>query len=132
MPFLLGLVIYKLRRRHLSMFHLIEEFLQSHNNLMPIRYSYTDIKNMTKGFQEKLGQGGYGSVYMGKLRSGNTVAVKVLSKPSTNGQDFINEVATLGRIHHINVIQLVGYCADRSKCALVYDIMPNGSLEKYI
>ncbi|KZV17197.1 putative receptor-like protein kinase-like [Dorcoceras hygrometricum] len=132
MPFLLGFVIYKLRRRHLSMFHLIEEFLQSHNNLMPIRYSYTDIKNMTKGFQEKLGQGGYGSVYMGKLRSGNNVAVKVLSKPSTNGQDFINEVATMGRIHHMNVIQLVGYCVDRSKCALVYDFMPNGSLEKYI
>lgn len=114
------------------MFDLIEGFLQSHNNLMPIRYSYSDIKTMTRGFREKLGQGGYGSVYKGKLRSGNIVAVKVLSKPCTNGQDFINEVATIGRIHHVNVVKLVGYCAERSKCALVYDFMPNGSLEKYI
>ncbi|XP_073064276.1 rust resistance kinase Lr10-like [Primulina eburnea] len=131
-PFLLCLIVYKFRRRHLSMFELIEGFLQSHNNLMPIRYSYSEIKKMTRGFREKLGQGGYGSVYKGKLRSGNIVAVKVLSKPSTNGQDFMNEVATIGRIHHINVVKLVGYCAERSKCALVYDFMPNGSLEKYI
>ncbi|XP_073122763.1 rust resistance kinase Lr10-like isoform X1 [Henckelia pumila] len=132
MPSFIYLIIYKLRRRHLSMFDLIEGFLQSHNNLMPIRYSYNDIKKMTRGFRDKLGQGGYGSVYKGKLRSGNMVAVKLLSAPSTNGQDFINEVATMGRIHHINVIKLVGYCAERSKCALVYDLMPNGSLEKYI
>ncbi|XP_075492451.1 LEAF RUST 10 DISEASE-RESISTANCE LOCUS RECEPTOR-LIKE PROTEIN KINASE-like 2.1 [Primulina tabacum] len=132
LPFLIGLIIYKFRRRHLSVFDLIEGFLQSDNNLMPIRYSYSDIKKMTRGFREKLGQGGYGSVYKGKLRSGNIAAVKVLSKPSTNGQEFINEVATMGRIHHINVVKLVGYCAERSKCALVYDFMPNGSLEKYI
>ncbi|XP_073286337.1 LEAF RUST 10 DISEASE-RESISTANCEUS RECEPTOR-LIKE PROTEIN KINASE-like 2.4 [Primulina huaijiensis] len=131
-PFLLCVIVYKFRRRHLSMFDLIEGFLQSHNNLMPIRYSYSEIKKMTRGFREKLGQGGYGSVYKGKLRSGNIVAVKLLSKPSTNGQDFINEVATIGRIHHINVVKLVGYCAERSKCALVYDFMPNGSLDKYI
>ncbi|XP_073310147.1 rust resistance kinase Lr10-like [Primulina huaijiensis] len=131
-PFLIGLIIYKFRRRHLSMFDLIEGFLQSDNNLMPIRYSYSDINKMTRRFREKLGQGGYGSVYKGKLRSGNIAAVKVLSKPSTNGQEFINEVATMGRIHHINVVKLVGYCAERSKCALVYDFMPNGSLEKYI
>ncbi|KAL7150132.1 hypothetical protein ABFS83_05G089300 [Erythranthe nasuta] len=91
-----------------------------------------DMKKITKGFREKLGQGGYGSVYKGKLRSGHDVAVKVLAKPSSNGQDFINEVATIGRIHHVNVVKLVGYCAERSKRALVYDFMPNGSLEKYI
>ncbi|XP_073019469.1 uncharacterized protein [Primulina eburnea] len=131
-PFLLSLIIYKLRRRHLSMFDLIEGFLQSHNHLMPIRYSYSNIKKMTRGFREKLGQGGYGSVYKGKLRSGYIVAVKVLNNPSTNAQDFINEVATIGRIHHMNVVKLVGYCIERSKCALVYDFMPNGSLEKHI
>ncbi|KAK6118990.1 hypothetical protein DH2020_047276 [Rehmannia glutinosa] len=132
MPCMLWLLIYKLRRRHLSTFDIIEGFLRSNNNLMPIRYSYSDIKKMTKGFREKLGEGGYGSVYKGKLRSGHDVAVKVLSKPRANGQDFINEVATIGRIHHVNVVKLVGYCAERSKRALVYDFMPNGSLEKYI
>ncbi|KAI3453591.1 hypothetical protein Pfo_010254 [Paulownia fortunei] len=132
MPCMLGLLIYKLRRRHLSTFDIIEGFLRSNNNLMPIRYSYSDIKKMTRGFREKLGEGGYGSVYKGKLRSGHDVAVKVLGKARANGQDFINEVATIGRIHHVNVVKLVGYCAERSKRALVYDFMPNGSLEKYI
>ncbi|KAL2550676.1 PR5-like receptor kinase [Forsythia ovata] len=87
---------------------------------------------MTKGFREKLGEGGYGSVYKGKLRSGRDVAVKILGKNKANGQDFINEVATIGRIHHVNVVRLVGYSADMSKRALVYDFMPNGSLEKYL
>ncbi|KAL8053636.1 hypothetical protein ABFX02_05G085700 [Erythranthe guttata] len=132
MPCMLGFLIYKFRRRHLSMFDVIEGFLQSNTNLKTIRYTYSDMKKITKGFREKLGQGGYGSVYKGKLRSGHDVAVKVLAKPSSNGQDFINEVATIGRIHHVNVVKLVGYCAERSKRALVYDFMPNGSLEKYI
>ncbi|KAK6138674.1 hypothetical protein DH2020_027589 [Rehmannia glutinosa] len=101
-------------------------------HLMPIRYSYSDIKNMTKGFREKLGEGGYGSVYKGKLRSGPDVAVKVLTKPRANGQDFINEVATIGRIHHVNVVKLVGYRAERSKRALVYDFMPNVGMARGI
>uniref|UniRef100_M1CEJ2 BRASSINOSTEROID INSENSITIVE 1-associated receptor kinase 1 n=1 Tax=Solanum tuberosum TaxID=4113 RepID=M1CEJ2_SOLTU len=58
---------------------------------------------MTRGFKEKLGEGGYGSVYKGKLRSGRDVAVKKLSKPKAGGQDLMNEVATIGRIHHVNV-----------------------------
>ena len=114
------------------MYAAIEEFIQTHNNLMPIRYSYSNIKKMTKGFSEKLGEGGYGSVYKGKLRSGHLVAVKMMNISKANGQDFINEVATIGRIHHANVVQLIGFCAEGSKRTLVYDFMPNGSLDKYI
>ncbi|KAH7854711.1 hypothetical protein Vadar_017008 [Vaccinium darrowii] len=114
------------------MFDSIEGFLRSQNHLVPIRYSYSDIKKMTNGFRDKLGEGGYGSVYKGKLRSGPLVAVKMLSNPKANGQDFINEVATIGKIHHVNVVELIGYCAERYKCALVYDFMPNGSLDKHI
>ncbi|CDP12535.1 unnamed protein product [Coffea canephora] len=66
---------------------------------------------MTKNFKEKLGEGGYGLVYKGKLRSGGGVAVKMLNKSKANGQEFINEVATIGRIHHVNVIRLVGFCS---------------------
>ncbi|XP_028059798.1 rust resistance kinase Lr10-like isoform X1 [Camellia sinensis] len=125
-------LIRKFKIRHLSMFDNIEGYLRSQNHLLPISYSYLDIKKMTKGFKDKLGEGGYGSVYKGKLRSGHLVAIKVLGKPKANGQEFINEVATIGRIHHVNVVQLIGYCAERSKRALLYDFMPNGSLEKYI
>ncbi|KAH7537371.1 hypothetical protein FEM48_Zijuj03G0085400 [Ziziphus jujuba var. spinosa] len=51
-----------------------------------------------------LGEGGYGSVYKGKLRSGHLVAIKILGKTKTNGQELMNEVATIGRIHHVNVM----------------------------
>ncbi|KAL1532007.1 LEAF RUST 10 DISEASE-RESISTANCE LOCUS RECEPTOR-LIKE PROTEIN KINASE-like 2.5 [Salvia divinorum] len=126
------ILIYKFRRRRLSSFEGVESFLQSDNKLAPIRYSYSDIKKMTKNFEDKLGQGGFGSVYKGKLRSGHLVAVKLLGKSGASGQDFINEIGTIGRIHHVNIVQLVGYCVERSKRALVFDFMPNGSLDKYV
>ncbi|XP_019195143.1 PREDICTED: rust resistance kinase Lr10-like [Ipomoea nil] len=131
-PSVIVILIIKLRKRHLSVFDAIENFLSADFNLLPIRYSYRHIKNMTKGFKEKLGEGGYGSVYKGKLRSGSYVAVKIISKSKSNGQDFINEVGSMGRIHHVNIVRLVGYCAQNSKCALVYDFMSNGSLDRYV
>ncbi|XP_062074898.1 rust resistance kinase Lr10-like [Humulus lupulus] len=131
-PLVVGLLIYKWRRRHLSMYNSIEEFLHNENNLIPIRYSFKEIKKMTQNFKIKLGKGGYGTVFRGKLRTGRIVAVKILSKSKGNGQDFINEIATIGRIHHVNVVHLIGFCVHSSKHALVYDFMTNGSLEKYI
>ncbi|XP_020961398.1 rust resistance kinase Lr10-like [Arachis ipaensis] len=113
------------------MYENIEDFLRE-NTLMPIRYSYKEIKKMTAGFKEKLGEGGFGSVYKGKLISGPFVAIKMLGKAKGNGQEFINEVATIGRIHHANVVKLVGFCVEESKRALVYEFMPKGSLDKYI
>ena len=110
----------------------VESFLQSDNKFTPIRYSYSDIKKMTKNFEDKLGQGGFGSVYKGKLRSGYLVAVKLLGKSAANGKDFMNEIGTIGRIHHVNVVQLVSYCAEKSKRALIFDFMPNGSLDKCV
>ncbi|XP_047325409.1 rust resistance kinase Lr10-like [Impatiens glandulifera] len=132
MPFVFCFLIYKFKRRHLSTFDCIEDYLKGQNNLVPIRYSSWEIKTMTNGYRHKLGKGGYGSVYKGTLRSGTLVAVKVLSKAKSDGQEFINEVSTLGRIYHVNVVQLIGFCAERSQRALVYEFMPNGSLEKYI
>ncbi|WJX10089.1 hypothetical protein P8452_00852 [Trifolium repens] len=136
---LLGFIIFTTslvhiyRTRHTSMYENIEDFLQR-NSLMPIRYSYKDIKKMTRGFKDKLGEGGFGKVYKGKLRSGPFVAIKMLGKPKgiANGQDFISEVATIGRIHHTNVVRLVGFCVEGSKRALIYDFMSNGSLDRYI
>ena len=129
---LLVLFIYKWKRRHLSMYDNIENFLIE-SNLNPIRYEYKEIKKMTASLRVKLGQGGFGAVYKGKLRSGPDVAIKMLTKSNVNnGQDFINEVATIGRIHHVNVVRLVGYCVEGKKSALVYEFMPNGSLDKYI
>ncbi|KAF8020213.1 hypothetical protein BT93_G0804 [Corymbia citriodora subsp. variegata] len=110
----------------------IEEVLQAHNYFLTIRYSYSNIKKITGNFKHKLGEGGYGYVYKGTLKSGNKVAVKILKQSKAHGQDFISEVATIGRIHHVNIVQLIGYCFEGSKQALVYDFMSNGSLDKHI
>ena len=64
---LFAYLIYKFHRQHLSLDDGIEEFLRDHKNLQPIKYSYSDIKRMTYNFTNKLGQGGFGSVYKGKL-----------------------------------------------------------------
>ncbi|KAF8035427.1 hypothetical protein BT93_C1452 [Corymbia citriodora subsp. variegata] len=132
LPFVVIFLIYNYGRRHLAMDKNIEEFLQPHNNFLPIRYSYSNIKKITRNFKYKLGEGGYGSVYKGTLRSGNEVAIKILKQSKAHGQDFISEVSTIGRIHHVNVVQLIGFCFEGSKQALVYDLMTNGSLEKHI
>ncbi|XP_056163014.1 rust resistance kinase Lr10-like [Syzygium oleosum] len=131
-PCVMMLLIRKWRRRHLAMDQNVEDFLQSNNNFLPIRYRYSDIKKITGGHKVKLGKGGYGSMFKGKLRSGGEVAIKILKKGKANGQDFISEVATIGRIHHVNVVELIGFCFEGSKQALVYDFMHNGSLDKHI
>ncbi|KAL1184409.1 hypothetical protein V6Z11_A01G042400 [Gossypium hirsutum] len=83
------------------------------------------LKKMTKNFKDKLGEGGYGLVFKGKLHSGHYVAIKLLGKSKVNGQDFINEVASIGRIHHANVTELIGFCVEGSKQALkkMFDIV---------
>nr|XP_043607219.1 rust resistance kinase Lr10-like [Erigeron canadensis] len=109
-----------------------ELFLQNHEFLAPKRYSYSQVKKMTSCFKFKLGQGGFGSVYKGALNNGNLVAVKVLSELKGNGEDFINEVASVGRTSHVNIVTLVGFCLEGNRRALIYEFMPNGSLEKFI
>ncbi|XP_027124433.2 rust resistance kinase Lr10-like [Coffea arabica] len=109
-----------------------EKFLEDYKALRPIRFSYADIRKITCQFKEKLGQGGYGTVYKGKISDDTLVAVKVLSNFKGNGEEFINEVGTIGRIHHINVVRLVGFCADGYRRALVYEFLPNDSLHKFI
>ncbi|GLU10441.1 hypothetical protein SLE2022_272440 [Rubroshorea leprosula] len=111
-------LLYKWQRRHLSMYDSTEEFLQSNNNLMPIWYSYSDIKKMTNGFKEKLGKGGFGKVYEARLKSDGLAAVKLLGKSKVTSQDFFSEVATIGRIQHVNVVKLIGFCSEGSNHAL--------------
>ncbi|KAI5568371.1 hypothetical protein BDE02_12G010900 [Populus trichocarpa] len=110
----------------------IENFLADYKALKPARYTYADIKRITDEFKDKLGQGAYGTVFKGKLSDEIFVAVKILNNSTGNGEEFINEVATMGKIHHVNVIRLVGYCADGFRRALVYDYLPNESLEKFV
>ncbi|XP_058219340.1 rust resistance kinase Lr10-like [Rhododendron vialii] len=110
----------------------VERFLENYRALKPTRYTYAEIKKITQNFKEKLGQGGFGTVYKGELCNDVPIAAKILNNFTGNGDDFINEVGTIGTIHHVNVVRLVGYCADGYKKALVYEYLPNDSLEKFI
>ncbi|XP_028805427.1 LEAF RUST 10 DISEASE-RESISTANCE LOCUS RECEPTOR-LIKE PROTEIN KINASE-like 2.1 isoform X2 [Neltuma alba] len=91
-----------------------------------------DVKKMTNSFKDKLGQGGYGSVYKGKLLNGHPVAVKLLKASKENGEEFINEVASSSRTSHVNVVTLLGFCFEGKQKALIYEFMCNGSLDKFI
>ncbi|XP_027368496.1 L-type lectin-domain containing receptor kinase S.4-like [Abrus precatorius] len=100
----------------------------------PHRFSYEELKQATKGFNEKqlIGFGGFGRVYKGVLRNSNTqVAVKRISQDSKEGlQQFMSEIETIGRLRHRNLVQLLGWCRKHWNLLLVYDFMPNGSLDK--
>ncbi|EEF35390.1 receptor serine/threonine kinase, putative [Ricinus communis] len=110
----------------------IEAFLRNDGPMAMKRYKYTEVKKMTQSFKDKLGQGGYGGVFKGKLPDGRDVAVKILKESKGNGEEFINEVASISRTSHVNVVTLLGFCYEGCKRALIYEFMSNGSLEKYI
>jgi serine/threonine protein kinase len=110
----------------------IEKFLEDYRTLNPARLSYADIKRITNNFREELGEGAHGAVFKGKLSNEILVAVKMLNNTEGDGKEFINEVKAIGKVHHINVVRLVGFCADGCYRALVYNFFPNGSLQNFI
>ncbi|KAG6557521.1 hypothetical protein Mapa_000795 [Marchantia paleacea] len=99
-----------------------------------LRFSYKQLSLATAQFQEdyKLGQGGFGSVYRGKMpRTGQLVAVKRVSHDSSQGvREFVAEVSIISQLRHRNIVRLLGWCNDKGKFLLVYELMPNGSLGK--
>ncbi|XP_045789489.1 PR5-like receptor kinase [Trifolium pratense] len=109
----------------------IEAFLKDHEALQQKRFRFSEIKKMTNSFKDKLGQGGFGVVYKGKLND-CPVAVKILSRSKGNGEEFINEVASITRTSHVNVVTLLGFCFEGGEKALIYEFMSNGSLDKFI
>ncbi|KAD2805136.1 hypothetical protein R6Q59_029570 [Mikania micrantha] len=105
-------------------------------DLGPRPFSYTELKDATKGFHEKhlLGFGGSGKVYKGVLPDSRTqIAVKRISRKSKQGpKEFMSEVSTIGRLRHRSLVQLLGWSRNKGEFLLVYDFMANGSLDKYI
>jgi serine/threonine protein kinase len=102
----------------------------------PHRFSYKDLFHATDGFSDKrlLGIGGFGRVYRGVLPSSKAeVAVKKVAHGSRQGmREFVAEVVSIGRLRHRNLVQLLGYCRRKGELLLVYDYMPNGSLDKQL
>ncbi|KAH7432743.1 hypothetical protein KP509_07G037700 [Ceratopteris richardii] len=98
----------------------------------PIRYSYFDLKAYTQNFRRRLGSGGFGSVYEGTLPDGRKVAVKKLELLSRGQKEFLAEIATIGRIQHVNIVKLYGFCLEKHHRLLVYEYVKNGSLDKWL
>ncbi|KAL2504935.1 putative leucine-rich repeat receptor-like serine/threonine-protein kinase [Abeliophyllum distichum] len=97
------------------------------------RYSYKDIQKATQNFTTILGQGSFGPVYKAVMPTGELVAVKVLASNSKQGEkEFHTEVSLLARLHHRNLVNLIGYCVDKGERMLVYEFMSNGSLDNLL
>lgn len=129
----LGSIVVLLVRRRFRYAELREDWEVGFG---PHRFSYKDLYRATDGFKDKhlLGEGGFGRVYKGVLRTSMLeVAVKRVSQESRQGmKEFVAEIASIGRIRHRNLVQLLGYCRRKGELLLVYDYMPNGSLDKYL
>ncbi|KAI7753024.1 hypothetical protein M8C21_016779 [Ambrosia artemisiifolia] len=98
-------------------------------------FSLAEISKSTNDFSEdkKLGQGGFGPVYMGMLDDGREIAVKKLSKTSTQGvNEFRNELKFIAKLQHRNLVKLLGYCNEGDESMLIYEYMPNKSLDLLI
>ncbi|XP_051148020.1 receptor-like serine/threonine-protein kinase ALE2 isoform X2 [Andrographis paniculata] len=94
-----------------------------------------DIERATDNFDASriLGEGGFGLVYGGVLDDGREVAVKVLKREDQQGgREFLAEVEMLGRLHHRNLVKLIGICAEDQCRCLVYELVPNGSVESHL
>ncbi|XP_019168940.1 PREDICTED: L-type lectin-domain containing receptor kinase IX.1-like [Ipomoea nil] len=102
----------------------------------PKKFTYRDLARATNNFsqQEKLGEGGFGSVYKGYLKEFNSyVAVKRVSKGSKQGiKEYVSEVKTISRTRHKNLVQLMGWCHRNKDLLLVYEFMSNGSLDSHL
>ncbi|XVE61269.1 hypothetical protein DITRI_Ditri06bG0026200 [Diplodiscus trichospermus] len=104
------------------------------SNSAPRKFGLKELKQATGNFspKNKLGKGGFGTVYKGSWRN-KDVAVKRVSKKSHQGkQEFIAEVTTIGNLNHKNLVKLIGWCYEKRELLLVYKFMPNGSLDKFI
>ncbi|CAN0900655.1 Cysteine-rich receptor-like protein kinase 10 [Linum grandiflorum] len=98
-------------------------------------FTFSDIKTATNNFSSDnlLGSGGYGPVYKGVLPGGEEIAVKRLSKSSTQGLlEFKNEVSLTARLQHVNLVRVVGFCTENEEKMLVYEFMPSRSLDLYL
>lgn len=98
---------------------------------LPTRFSFVKLKLATDDFSRKIGAGGSGSVFEGQIGDKH-VAVKRLDGMSQGEMEFFAEVQTIGSINHIHLVRLIGFCAEKSHRLLVYEYMPNGSLDRWI
>ncbi|CAM6093488.1 unnamed protein product [Calypogeia fissa] len=139
---LLVFIIYKLYRRNARLAAIAKKY-QIEEDLLeqgPQKFRHKVLSAATKGFssRELLGKGGFGSVYRGKLRlkggqKPEDVAVKRISAASHQGaREFLAEIKIIGQAQHRNLVRLLGWCHEKGELLLVYDYMPNGSVDQHL
>ncbi|XP_078441871.1 putative LRR receptor-like serine/threonine-protein kinase At1g05700 isoform X2 [Wolffia australiana] len=97
------------------------------------QFTFAEIIRITSNFKQEIGKGGFGAVYFGNLDDGTKVAVKVISSSSSQGsREFEAEVMLLTRVHHRNLVRLLGYCDEKQNLSLVYEYMDNGNLRDHL
>ncbi|XP_019087356.1 PREDICTED: putative cysteine-rich receptor-like protein kinase 32 [Camelina sativa] len=113
-----------------------QEFDFDHSGITTVeslKFDFKTVKVATKKFSDKLGQGGFGEVFKGTLPNGIEVAVKRLSKASAQGEEeFKNEVLVVAKLQHRNLVRLFGFCLEGEEKILVYEFVPNKSLDYFL
>ncbi|KAI4312070.1 hypothetical protein MLD38_036925 [Melastoma candidum] len=132
----IGVIIFLImRRKKRTNIGLINEDADEITMVESLQFDLEVIIEATENFSDakKLGQGGFGSVYLGTLPNGQAIAVKRLSKNSGQGEiEFKNEVVLLARLQHRNLVRLLGFCFGGDERLLVYEFVPNSSLDQFI
>lgn len=146
LAFSIGIAIFRSKRFRSSSETELEDpttlFLHRHRSasLLPPVFTYEELESSTNKFdpKRKIGDGGFGSVYLGQLFDGRIVAVKYLHSKhhscnkSFSTKSFCNEILILSSIDHPNLVKLHGYCSDPRGLLLVYDYIPNGTLADHL
>lgn len=115
------------KRRHVSKIKIKMDGVRS--------FTYEELSSATNNFSSsaQVGQGGYGKVYKGVISGGTAVAIKRAQEGSLQGEkEFLTEISLLSRLHHRNLVSLIGYCDEEGEQMLVYEYMPNGTLRDHL
>ncbi|GKB42226.1 kinase RLK-Pelle-DLSV family protein, partial [Tanacetum coccineum] len=115
--------------------HTETESMDDIGNIESLKYNFSTMRAATNDFSEesKLGHGGFGAVYKGTLVDGREIAVKRLARDSSQGDvEFKNEVLLVAKLQHRNLVRLLGFSLEGSERLLIYEFLPNESLDKYI
>lgn len=107
-----------------------------HTSMLSVkRFSLSELERASENFSSKaiLGVGGFGRVYHGILEDGSEVAIKLLTRNNQSGdREFVAEVEMLSRLHHRNLVKLIGICTEHHRRCLVYELVRNGSVESHL